>query len=550
MAIPVLLFVIALAVRVVVAVLFTDPAYPDALYYANLGRELAAGGGFNVDYIWNFVEVGGTLPAEGDLPIPSNAHWMPLAALVQVPFIWLLGPTPAASALPFWLAAAAAAPLTYGIARDAGMARWQGAAGGLLVAVPAGVTPFLGQPDNFALYMLLGALALWLCGRGLRGDRRSFAAGGIVVGLAFLSRNDGVLLGVPFALAFLYDLVRRPRLSRLGWWPAIACAAGFVLVAAPWLLRQLEVFGSISPSSAGGRILFITEYRELYSVSSETTLESFLGQGLGRLIGSRLGGLWDALLIFVISPLAVLLAPFLLIGAWVGRRERDFIPWLAYALALFAFTALVSAVHVPFGTFIHSAVALLPHAYLLVVVGVTAAVGWVARRRPSWDAPRASRNIGFMVVGVVMAVTVFSSLSTIDSWRRERDGRADVLATLVDVADPEDILMSPDAGAYHYHGDWSGIVTPDDPLPVVEEALRLYGVRWLALEGGHVTAGLRPVLAAEERPAWLSEPLVLVPASPPPGAEDGADADPGTEPLPRAALFAVCLEPADTRCGG
>ena len=98
MVVPVLLFGVAIVARLVVAALFAEPAYPDAYYYANLARELAAGHGFQVDYIWNFVEVGGRLPAEGVLPIPSNAHWMPLAALVQVPFIWLLGPTATASA--------------------------------------------------------------------------------------------------------------------------------------------------------------------------------------------------------------------------------------------------------------------------------------------------------------------------------------------------------------------------------------------------------------------------------------------------------------------
>jgi 4-amino-4-deoxy-L-arabinose transferase-like glycosyltransferase len=543
MAVPVLLFLIALAVRVVVALLFVDPAYPDALYYANLGRELAAGGGFSVDYIWNFVEVGGTLPEEGVLPVPSNAHWMPLAAVVQVPFIWALGPTPLASALPFWLAAAATAPLTWFIGRDAGLLSWQGAAAGLLVAVPAGVTPFLGQPDNFAIFMLLGALALWLCARGLRGHRGSFAAGGLVVGLAFLSRNDGVLLGLPYALAFLFDLLRRPRLTRIGWWPAIACAAGFVLVAAPWLLRQLNVFGSFSPSSAGGRILFITEYRELYSVSSETTLEAFLDQGLGSLVQSRLEGLWDALLIFVASPMLVILVPLLLIGVWVSRHSRDFVPWFVYAIALFIFTALVSAVHVPFGTFIHSAVALLPHAYLLVMVGVAAAVGWIAARRSGWDAPRASRNIGFMVVAVVIAVTVFATLGTIDAWKRERDSRTEVLAALEELAQPADVIMSPDAGAYQYHGDWVGIVTPDDPLPVVEEALRLYEVRWLVLEADHSTIGLKPVLRGEVQPDWLSRPLVVVPPAP---AEDGDEAT--EDLLPQAALYAVCLEADDQRC--
>ncbi len=543
MAIPILLFVVALAVRVVTAMLFAEPAYPDALYYVNLGRELAAGGGFSVDYIWNFVEVGGVLPEQGSLPIPSNAHWMPLAAVVQVPFIWILGPTAVASALPFWLAAAATSPLAYLIGRDAGMPGWQAAAAGLLVAVPAGVSAYLGQPDNFALFMFLGALALWLCARGLRGHRWSFAAGGLVVGLAYLSRNDGVLLGVPFALAFVHDLLRRPRASRIGWPAALLCAGGFVLVAAPWLFRQLDVFGSLSPSSVGGRILFITEYRELYSVSTETTLESFLSQGIGPIIESRLRGLWDALLIFVAGPMLALLVPFTLVGAWVSRRSRDFLPWFIYTLTLFVFTALVSAVHVPYGTFIHSAVALVPHAYLLVMLGVAAAVGWVAARRTSWDAPRASRNFSLMLVGVIAAVSVVATLSTTSAWRRERDSRVEILAALAADAQPGDVVMSPDAGAYRYHGGWAGVVTPDDPLAVVEEALRRYDVRWLALESAHITAGLRPVLAGELRPDWLSEPLVVLPPLPA-KEEDGQAA----ERLPRAALYAVCLGPADARC--
>ena len=121
-----------------------------------------------------------------------------------------------------------------------------------------------------------------------------------------------------------------------------------------------------------------------------------------------------------------------------------------------------------------------------------------------------------------------------------------MLATLTQVADPGDIVMSPDAGAYRYRGGGAAIVTPDDPLPVVEDAMRLYGVRWLVLEGGHITEALRPLLAAgEERPDWLSAPLVfalLLPRA----DEKGWSHD---EPLPRAALFAVCLEADDGRCG-
>jgi 4-amino-4-deoxy-L-arabinose transferase-like glycosyltransferase len=546
MAIAVLLFVIALAARALTAAAFSEPIYPDAFYYANLAREVATGAGLQMAYIWNFVEVGGALPATGTLPIPSNAHWMPLAALVQVPFILLLGATEAASGLPFWLAAAACAPLTYAIARDASMPRWQAAAAGLLVAMPAMVAPYLGQPDNFGTFMFLGSLALWLCARGLRGHQGSFALGGLIVGLAFLARNDGVLLGLPFALAFAIDRLGRRASPRIGWWPAMACLGGFLLVVAPWLARQLDVFGSISPSSAGGRILFIAHYAELYSVSTEATLGSFLAQGPLEIVVSRLGGLGSALFIFAVMPLLVVLVPMLLVGVADRRRDAAFWPWLVYGIVLFAFTTLVSAVHVAAGTFIHSAVALVPHAYLLSLIGLAVLVRFVAARRASWDVSRATRNLSLLTVGVIMVVSAASTVSTIRAWDQERAARAPLLEGLAARAHAGDRVMSPDAGAYRYHGGWGGIVIPDDPLSVVEEALRRYDVRWLAIERSHLTPGLRPVLAGEVRPTWLSEPLVVV--LPPPRAADGQAHVPADAELPVAALYAVCLAPSDARC--
>lgn len=538
MVIPVALFLLALAARALSAALFPDPAYPDSFYYVAVARELAAGNGFQVPYVWGFVDVGGGLPDTGVLPIPSNAHWMPLAALVQVPFIWLLGATPFASAMPFWIASAATAPLAWFVARDAGLAPWQAMGAGIMVALPALVSPFLAQPDNFGLFMFLGTLALWMCARGLRGDRRAFALGGVVVGLAFLARNDGLLLGVPFAGAFLVDLLRRPRASRIGWTAALVCAGGFLIVVAPWILRQLEVFGSMSPSAASGRILWITEYRELYSISSEATPASFLAQGLGPLLASRVLGLVNALGLFATQPLLLFLAPLVLGGAWLRRRDAAFQPWIAYALCLFAASGLLFAVHVPNGTFLHSAVALVPYAYIAALVGIEGVVAVIARRRVTWSAPRATRVFTVMAVGAVAVIAVVATFLTARGWQRVQDIAVAVAAPLADVPAGERI-MSPDAGAFWYLAGRPGIVTPEDPLPVVEDALRRYDVRWLILERQFMTQGLAPVLQGTVRPAWLSEPIVEVTAP---------DASASPASLPDAALYAVCLTPGDDRC--
>jgi hypothetical protein len=200
---PIALYALALVARLVVLIHFPDPAYPDSYYYVDVARSLAAGHGFTVDFVWIFAEVGGKLPASSVLPIPSNAHWMPLASLVQVPFIWLLGPTAIASALPFALIGALAAPLTWAIARDAGSSPLVATGAGVVVAFPMLLLGFMVQPDNFSLYQPLVAGALWLTARGLRGDARGYALAGLLVGLATLSRNDGVFAGAVVGLAFV-----------------------------------------------------------------------------------------------------------------------------------------------------------------------------------------------------------------------------------------------------------------------------------------------------------------------------------------------------------
>ena len=175
---PILLYLVALAVRGGLIAAFPDPAYPDSSYYVDVARSLAAGHGFTTDVIWIFAEVGNRLPANPTLPIPSNGHWLPLASLVQVPFIWLLGPTAFASTLPSALLGSLAAPLTWLIARDAGSRPTVALGAGLLAAAPAAGAVFMAQPENLAILLPLVAATLWMVGRGLKGSGRSFALAG------------------------------------------------------------------------------------------------------------------------------------------------------------------------------------------------------------------------------------------------------------------------------------------------------------------------------------------------------------------------------------
>jgi hypothetical protein len=542
------LYALALVVRLVLLAGFPDPAYPDSFYYVDVARNLAAGRGFEVDVIWIFAEVGGTIPPDPTLPIPSNAHWMPLASIVQVPFIWLLGPTAFASALPFALLGSLAAPLTWALARDAGARRLVAVGAGVLVAIPAASAVFMAQPDNFGLYQPLVAGALWMGARGLRGDARAFALGGLFVGLATLARNDGVLVGAALAFAFAWDRwaarrsggARRPAIPA---WAAVACFALFLAVVAPWLARQLAVFGSISPSSGSGKVLFIRTIDEWNSIITPANLEWLLGQGIGPLIASRIGGFIAAVTIFSVLVGGVLLVPTMAIGGWARRRSLDFGPFFAYAGLLFAFSTLVSAVHVPGGTFIHSAVALAPHGYILALEGIAIAVGWVAARRQSWDAPSATRFFTVAAVSFAIVVAIGSAFVTHAAWAARRDDFLLVDRGLADAgAAPDDRVMSIDAAGTQYWTGHGGVVLVNDPLETIEEVARAYDIRWLALNRADSVPAVAPILDGGPRPAWLGAPVASRPARQLP------DAPPLPEGALGVALYPVCLEPADSRC--
>jgi hypothetical protein len=534
---PIALYVVALLVRLGLIALFPDPAYVDSEYYTDVARRLAAGQGLTIDLVWIFAEVGGTIPADPVLPIPSHAHWMPLATLVQAPFIALLGPTPLASALPFALAGSLAAPLAWAIGRDAGLRPIVAVGAGVLTAVPALSIVFMPQPDNFGLFQPLVAAALWLAARGLRGHARSFVLGGLLVGLATLSRNDGLLVAAVLAAAVLWDRVRawrsagqrRPAIPATA---ALASLALFLVCIVPWYLRQLAVFGQLSPSTSTGRVLYIRDIDEWNSITTPATLEWLTGQGLGPLLASRFLGLVAAAVIASVLLFAIVLIPFAIAGAWRHRRDVHFGPYLAYVILLFGFSAIVSAIHVPGGTFIHSATALAPHGYLLALEGVAMLAVWLASRRGG--VARAETAVRVYVVGLTVLVVVLGlayAPGVQANWSERRDRFLAVGAALdgAGVA-PDERVMSIDASGMKYWTGRPGVVLVNDPLETIAEVADAYDVRWLVLERGDSVPSVAPILLEDRRPAWV-------------GPATWRDGD-------AIALFPVCTAATDPRCEG
>ena len=238
-------------------------------------------------------------------------------------------------------------------------------------------------------------------------------------------------------------------------------------------------------------------------------------------------GLVDALGNFVVMIASIVLLPFLLVGAISRRSSKDFGPWFVYAFVAFAGATLLYPLHVPGGAFIHTAIGLAPHAAILSVEGVLILVAWIAGRRRKWEEGPAGSFFVWGVVGIVIASAVVFTPSVWAGWDAARQPRIQLAAELDKLGVPRtDRLLSIDAAGMKYWTGRPGVVTPDDPIEVIESVARAYQTSWLVLERDDAARALGPVLAGT-RPPWIGPPVFSVPAA------DGG--------LSKLALFPLCL---------
>ena len=233
------------------------PGYMDADYYFAGGLRLAQGQGFTEIALWNYLDNPQVLPH------PSHGYWFPLASLLAAAGMVLTGARAFwAGRLGFLLVAGLIPPVSAALAFSFTQKRELALASGCLAIFCGYYAPFLSTTDNFGLFMLLGALFFLLIERP--GLGAAFALG-LVSGLMNLARSDGILwLAIGWGGLFLRWRAQKTPLLASFLFPLLLFSAGYALIMAPWMARNLSIWGTpLTP--AGSRVLWMTRYDETFA---------------------------------------------------------------------------------------------------------------------------------------------------------------------------------------------------------------------------------------------------------------------------------------------
>ncbi len=527
------LFLIAIVVRLLAAWPQQQPNYMDAAYSYVNAVNLAQGRGFVEDFVWNY------LGHPGPPPQPSHLYWMPLTSILAALGMLAGGVSYRAAQLPFVIASALLAPISFEATRILSGRRWPGWLAGILAIFSGFYFPYWTAIDNFTPFAVAGALALLTAWYGLAraGEPANgrinewrmanhqqsqtlipnslftihnfiwFLLSGLLAGLAHLARADGALLLIAIILFNLqpstFNLqpstfnpqgassVQRFTLYALRF--ALPLVLGYFIVMTPWFIRNWQVVGTPLPA-AGSQTIWLANYDELFSYGRELSMQTWLAQGIGPLMQGR----WWALTTNLQTALAVwgmiFLTPLVGVGGWRLRRHplAQLAGW--YALLLFGAMTLVFAFPGARGGLFHSGAALLPFIYGVALVGLDSAVDWIAARRRRWQAAAAKRFFGLGLVGLAVLLSGFIYYGRVlkdNAWNRA-DAVYPAVAAWVAQHNPAAIVMIGNPPAYRYHGGGLSVVVPNENIETTLQAARQFNVAYLVLDYNH-PAPLNPL---------------------------------------------------------
>lgn len=404
----VVLFVVALVVRAATASVVVFPIPEDTAYYVAVSRHLVEGRGLVADALWSY----GTPPLV--FPRPAFEVWLPLPSYLTALPMLVLGTSFRAAQLMPIVVGSIVPVLAWRIAADVaaeqglppGRARTLAVGAGLTCAVYLPLLLHSTLPDST---MLFAALALGACllmtrlaaseGAPRWSDRRLIGLG-ILIGLAALTRNEAVWLGLAWA-AIAWTSIDGSGRARLIAVVVPAVVAGIVF--APWAIRDWQVFGNPLPGQALTNALSVTGF-DIFAWHDPPTLARYLAVGPARLIGMRGEGLGHNLLTVLLVPGA----PLSLIGLIalpLVVRLRSLRPVVLVGGITFLVTSLVFPVATTWGTFLHAAGPVHVLLVIAALVGLDRLIAAVGRRR-AWTNPVAWLAPALTVSGAVLFTAV------------------------------------------------------------------------------------------------------------------------------------------------
>ncbi len=403
------IFGVALVVRAFFAAQIVFPKPEDTAYYVGVARNLLEGRGLVSDAIWSYQ----TPPLV--FPRPAFEVWLPLPTFLDVIPMAVFGTTFRASQVASVIVGSIVPVLAWRLAADVARERALSINRARTLAIGTGLTtavylPLLlhsALPDSTMPFAVLALAACLLMARIAASavpvallDPRVIALG-LLIGLAALTRNDAVWLGI----AWLVVGWRARKLQLV-----LSAGAIALLVFLPWMIRDWLVLGSPLPGQAVANAFSVTGF-DIFAWNDPPTLSRYLAVGPARLVEMRVEGFSHNLLTVLLLPGLPISIIGLVALPWQARGAAVR-PLAVFSLLTFLVTTLFFPVATTWGTFLHASGPIQVLIVLSALLALDAAIAWIGVRR-GWTRPVAWLGPALGIFGsIVFSLVLLPTFGT------------------------------------------------------------------------------------------------------------------------------------------
>jgi hypothetical protein len=468
--------IVSLFILLILASFQSSPGYMDAEYYYSMGLRIASNHVLTEPFIWNY------LASVDDIPHPGFSYWMPIPAFFSAFGIWISGLHTFTGGRIFHLLLAAFIPApTMKVTWEE---TWNSSAAGLaglLAIFPVFYNIYFGTTDSFAIVMILGGI-FFLLARA-KDKLGSFFGMGAIAGLMHLTRADGLI----WVIVCLYCAFRAPDKRVRAF---LSVITGYLVIMVPWFARNWLTIGTIMPSGLSSAFWF-REYNDLFLYSSAgLNYQTWISEGivpiLRRYQESGLANLKTAL--FVQGQ--IILAPFILLGAWRHRRSMSVQSALFSWLLIFVIMSFVFPFAGIRGGYFHSSAAYQTIIWCLAASGFF--IDWGVDKR-NWTRTKAGNVFGALLVSMVALAAIYIYVGRVigndisrPAWNESFYAANEISAYLNGYGlESSDLVMINNPPGFYAATGMSSIVIPSGPIDDLILAGNTYGAKYLVLEQNH-----------------------------------------------------------------
>ena len=471
------LFVFCVTIVGCVASLQSQPGYLDSDYYFAGGLQLVEGKGFTEPYLWNYLD------DPLGLPHPSHAYWYPLSSLLSALSMFVTGIHSYAGArLIFILISGLVPVITAALAFNITGKTYLAWVSGLLSIFSVYHVPFLSVTDNFGPLMFLGGLYFLFM---LREEKIFLFLLGLLAGLFHLARSDGLLwLGMTGLLTLWRARVSRTPIKDFLVFGMLTFS-GYLLVMAPWYVRNYSAFGSII-SPGGSRILWLTNYNDTFAFpASQLNMDTWLETGWYAALKSRIWALKLNLMNAFGAQGGILLLPFIFLGLWQTRDQvRTRLAVTGWGI-LFIVMTLVFPFAGARGGFFHAGAAFQPVWWSVAPLGLEKITDWIRRRDLLDDRAYIVFRGALIGICILLTGTIIWLRIIKTGWQTESEPYLAIEQILLEQdAQPQELIIVRNPVSYYLQTGRSAIVIPPGGVETLLALAKHYDASYFALEPG------------------------------------------------------------------